>query len=164
MFVLGSPSAGNLRSPSVDTPRRLVAIVARERDLNSRFHGTETIAWVGIPGTGRLVRALYVDGAEVVKDDFPNTKLQDANRAADRSGSTIVRIPLLVGAVIVFMTWSTDGGRPSRTAVVLPVEGGEMTKDGLAVKASKLPGPWITPTIQRKGDQWVTVVNGQEWE
>lgn len=136
---------------------RTVAIVARERDINSRGRGSDTYAMVALPGASSLIWADEVDGATIAHDDYPRSR---GFRAAERRGKKIVRVDLPVGAAIVFIEKRTDGPT-DRTAVKVTAEGGDLTTDGAAVRASTLPGAEVQS--RRRGGGWVTVVDGVEY-
>ncbi|MDP2663458.1 MAG: hypothetical protein Q8R28_22310 [Dehalococcoidia bacterium] len=139
-----------------ETTVRMVRIISRQRDINSRGKGSNIYAMIGLPGSHQLIWADRAEGAEYLRQDYPRNS---SIRAADRRGSDLVRVPLPVGALILWIDKGTDG-RVTRSAVRVTADGGETADDG-AIKASTLPD--CTVVSRRRGGGWVTVIDGEEW-
>lgn len=123
-------------------------IAAKHREMNSRGRGYDFYTMLALPGSGTLVWADQVEGAEVIRDDFPRVPAGSAIRAADRHGERAVQVDVPVGTVKLRIYKPAQGGKSERKAAVL----GES-------------GEWVAVpcTAVRRGDGWVTRIGDTEY-
>jgi len=142
---------------------RNIVITSRLRDINSRGKGSDTYAMIGMPGSNKLVWADRIDGAEIIEDNYP---LERSIRSADRHGRTLLVAPLPIGTVIVWVSKGVGGERSQKWARTVTETDGEIIDAGEIgaghVRATSLH--ILDVASRRRGDGWVTVVNGVEYE
>jgi hypothetical protein len=142
--------------------QRNIVITARLRNISARGRGSNTYAMIGLPGSGKLIWADKIDGAEILHDSYPRSY---SIRARDRHGRTLISVPLPIGAVIVWIDKSTDG-RIQKWARVVTENTGDLVEAGEPgagqILATSLLD--VDVTSRRRGDGWITVINDVEFE